>query len=106
MQRAEIGVNPQKTDLWAKDWEIGETTAEDYDRALETIEELKRLAAEEPATEKVLKVLARTKEKARFLVMNAISAGSYSGVDFENKMDDLEDAAGRLRELRKQAKQY
>lgn len=105
LQRAEIGTIAG-TDVRIAEGLLQEITAADYDRALETVEELKKLAAEEPATEKVLAILSRATEKARFLVMNAISIGWYPGIEYEEKMEKLEDAAERLRELKEKAKQY
>lgn len=106
MQRANIGAIDDSDVRFDKDFYLQETTAEDYDQALEAIEEIKKLAAEEPATDKVIAILARAKEKARFLAMNAISRGWYASIDYEEKMKNLEDAAGRLRTLKEEAKQY
>ncbi len=106
MQRAEIHAIEGETDLKFNDGFLEETTAEDYDRALETIEELKKLAAEEPAAGKVIAILARAKERARFLAMNAISTGWYPGIEYEENMRNLEDAEGRLKALKEKAKQY
>jgi hypothetical protein len=106
MQRAEIKAMENDTSMRFDEGFLAETTAADYDGALETIEELKKLAAEEPAADKVIAIFARATEKARFLVMNAISIGWYPGIEYEEKMKKLEDAAGRLRELKEQAKQY
>ncbi len=106
MQRAEIGAIGGSDSRYTHEGGVEETTAEDYDRALETIEELKKLAAEEPSATKVLAVLARAKEKVRFLAMNAISTGWYAGIEYDENMRNLEDAAGHLRTLKEKAKEY
>ncbi len=106
MQRAAINADPEMTANTFEDGLFEETTAADYDSALQAIEELKKLSAEEPATEKVLSALARASEVGRFLVMNAISTGWYGAYDFEEKMQKLEDASAKLRALKEKAKQY
>ena len=66
MVRAKLGVSPETGKIEGLDMrEDHEPTAEDYDKALAAVEELKRIAEEEPAS---LKVMAKVSNAMEMLV--------------------------------------
>lgn len=91
--------------------------ATDYDEALNGLEELKKLAEEEPATKKVMMAFARLGENARYLV--ALTFGlppnweithgrAYARAE-ERHYDiirSFESAAGILKELKRNAIEF
>src|ERR1039458_916462 len=74
--KAEAGVSPM-TGKISEEWEElygegREPTAEEYDKALEAIEELKSLVESEPTSDKILRVMKTIAEKTRFGLMIAL----------------------------------
>ena len=121
MVRAKMGASPETGKIprnWieAEDPKWGkEPTAEDYEDALGAVEEMKRLAKEEPSTEKVLKLIGRIAERTRDGTMVLLRALSPmpNGIDsqrflekHESIMDQLEDASNKLNELKNKAKKF
>ncbi len=93
-------------------------TAEDYDKALEVVEQMKKMAEEEPLTEKVFSKISRLAVKVGFgiaevfVVMAAPGAAMVTGTatKLEYKKEDvlkkLEDASTKLRELKAEAEEF
>jgi hypothetical protein len=91
-------------------------TAEDYDKALEVVEEIKRMAEEEPTTEKILFKFARLTAKSAYGVQKILTYLSTlpdsfiatGGIKREEKetLKKFEDAASELRKLRDEAKKF
>ena len=122
MMRAKAGVRPEtgKTHRSDKyDPKGRETLPEDYDKALEVVEEMKQLAANEPSAEKVVLQLGRVVEKTRYIVvgllklpagiLEAVSGGLVEesfDIKHEDLMKRLESASKQLRDLKKEAKAF
>lgn len=114
MLRAKMEISPRT----GKGPEGLELTAEDYDAALEALNELKELAAKEPAVEKVLATLGRLSAEAAMMVAYVIEESQQVGSALRNgspsrtrtileyKQANFEDAAYKLRQLKEAAKEY
>jgi hypothetical protein len=127
--RAKMGMNPvwgtiEKGKAYSeRDGQMetvnGEPSADDYKKASQAIDELKRLVEEETTAEKVLYALARTAQtsaKAVGLVMASLGDllsgdfAAWSTVSLLKKFEEAKkmfwDEAKELRELEKEAKRY
>lgn len=90
--------------------------AEDYDRALEVVEEVKKMVEEEPLTEKVLTNIARLAVKSSFGVAEVFAAmAGISGVSgpaemiYQKKikiLENLDDASKKLSDLKAKGKEF
>lgn len=125
MLRAKIGVSPESGRVQGPDQrEDREPTPEDYDKALEAVEDLKRLAAEEP---NALKILNRVSNAAELLLripgfgvaflmrVSHALAGPESGGPKErwkrsavltDAMTEFDDAASQLRRLKAKGERF
>lgn len=125
MLRAKMDVNPawgtiRKEDpRYRGEFDEVEPTAEDYDKAFEAIEELKKAAEEEPVTMKVLYKLGRIAHKSALAVPIMLmafgdllppSSGGNSSLREANEeflsTKVFEDAAARLRKMQKEGKEW
>ncbi|MCX6763903.1 MAG: hypothetical protein NTZ97_04220, partial [Candidatus Moranbacteria bacterium] len=107
MMKVELGAIP------AYEKYLKPTTAEEYDKALEVVEEIKRMAEEEPLTQKVLYEIARLAVKSSYGVAEVLAALPESNPNLKYgetmlwKIDNnktellkkLEDATMKLRKL-------
>ena len=122
MLRTKIGIAPETgkkedhdqsyvREMFGHD--IGEEPSpEDYDHALEAVEEMKRLSEEEPKGEKLMNELKRIASKTKItgiVLINlfAIAGGSGSfELSHQRRMQELEDASQRLKDLKKEAEKF
>ena len=134
--RAKLGINPHTGKVPTSEGERAmidisedsngggrETTAEDYDAALAGLEELRKLATQVPATEKIFNIFGRLSVESAVLLVYALGGikdviiHDLKGGKFENPSSDaalkvlshkerFEDAAYQLSKLRKEAKRY
>jgi len=114
MMRAKLEANPERT---GQVMETGEKiTAEDYDKALEVVEEMKRMAEEEPASKKVMYEMARLATKSKYGIRIGLTYLSTlpdafwatAGLKDERKeaLGKLDDAASELRKLKAEAEKF
>lgn len=116
MIRSELKVDSV---LFGRMWKDGRLTekpkAEDYDRALEVVEEIKLMAEKEPLVQKALIDISRLAVKSGYGVLEVFSALS-SGISgdstkdiYQDKLEVLkkiESASARLKSLRAGAKEF
>ncbi|MDO8574567.1 MAG: hypothetical protein Q7R86_02980 [bacterium] len=127
MLRAKMDVNPylgtvkkEASNYYGYKWKAEvEPTAEDYDKALEAIQELKEAAEKEPGVMKVLYQLGRIVNKSKLataVVMDsiggAVGAAIGGGSRLQQSIDEFsntrlfEDAVARLKKMKKEGKQW
>lgn len=124
MMRAKVGIDPETgeipTGICEEDADFcrkfGKPTAEDYDRALTAVEEMKKLAIEEPAGEKIEMKLDRIAEQIRwgaellltlgFTVPAAKEAEHWERVGHRLTMEQLSSAEEKLRQLKEKAQEF
>lgn len=81
-------------------------TAEEYDRALFVVEQIKRMAEEEPLTEKVFCEIARLTAKSGYVVLGFLAylneriLTNKEFSDKENILRSLDDASKKLKDLK------
>ncbi len=125
MLRASLGINPESGKIiretrgflpWQKHFEHLEPTAEDYDRALESVQELRKLSEEEPEVEKALYKVGRVIQRGgQILNLALVSVGFIIGpprhfadfLDYQRaNRQKLADAEKRLQDLKKSGKKF
>lgn len=117
MMRVKLGIDPRFGWKMENGRHEGRPTAEDYDKALEVVEEMKSIAEKEPLTKKVLLELARLATKSAFGVYKgfaSIASGPWAGdtavreIDRteEGVLNEFDDAASELRKLRAEAEEF
>jgi hypothetical protein len=114
MMNVKLKVDPRFGDIREKHGE--KPTAEDYDKALEIVEQMKKMAEEEPLTEKVFSGMSRLAVKAGFGTAEVFGAmagiGGASGpaemIDQKKikVLENLEDASTKLKKLKAEAEEF
>jgi len=90
-------------------------TAEDYDKALEVVEQMKKMAEEEPLTEKALAQVARLAVKGGlgtaevFAAMSGVGIHGPAEIIYQKKLkvlENLEDASIKFKKLKAEAEEF
>jgi hypothetical protein len=115
MMESKLGVMPDFYG-YMRESKRGKPTAEDYDKALEVVEEIKKMAEEEPLTKKILTEIARLAVKSSLGVAEVFAAmAGISGVSgpaeiiYQKKikvLESLEDASTKLKGLKAEAEEF
>lgn len=112
--RAKAGVSPETAKMPdPEDGFMRKATPEDYDEALKVVEEMKQLAEDEPAAEKMMMLIGRVAERTRdgAMVLLRTFAMPWGGDSKAEKTHDaimarLTDASKEISDLKHKADKF